>query len=958
MDRETVLAKIEIKMNFSQKTLNWFKEEGERKDKWFTKKDGKPFFYEFRSSWERILIESTKPIQDYFHNKGLPEEKLPYVKIYKSHACSWEMEAAVIMCSSIVTVYQILKGISELSSIANDLKELWKDIKDKFTRKATEEVDKLKSEAMRYKLSGLPSKPLDNIVCDINTEPLSSLGSLLTEDKKYEKFSADISELMQLYVVGLLGANKEVEKILKYFHEKYDKPSSGFCFSESIVHQPLHRVLEKEDELSNKWIIQPIFFRSAGIAFIENEPSGCLQGNADIAKKVKPFIKMTEDVFTKSIYEYWLHKYWFNDKNESIKLLFTELDEQFIESLSCEKPFFATVKNLTPKILTDKMGDILKNNYTCQQLCTTIISSRFPSPQCDNVQITSLLIPIASSQIYYGSLFVIIPHFKVDKEENLIKQLASDLIKCIKKHYVPALAIMHEHFFEYIFNIEADRKKRVIDKDGLIKPPYFLLKSDNESIEYGGFCISKNKVKHCFECKYLGWEESSDNTVEKYLHKLWQDRRTGRIDIKESLFFKNRIYTDPKMLDALEGFLKPSKAKLKKEGDLLPSILVVATPGSGKEDIPKIIKLFSGCYSKGKIYKLNMASLKPDAVAPVTIVGAEIKWEGRHYKLEGILRQIREQTLKEFKKFISDSKDGLFEKVHEYKKDLYTSIKHTNDSERDHILLRKLLERLCKEKKYVESLIKKIEDKGFDIKILGTEEKRIVKELFRKFPIIVLDELNSMSIENQGVLLRLLENAELTPLGGYEDKINEDDKDCMEFITDFLVIGIMNEDPEEITREEAMKFLKDKESYIGGLLGDFLYEYVLRVRRLRPDLRARIMRNGKFEIPKLSDRRADIPGIFYSLLKNAQEDYFVNSDIRITIDALEALMRPELQWPENVRLLQSLTKKVIEIVYEDYENKRSKREDIPRNNGMDLIMISGKHINQALKAMEIGITAG
>ena len=64
--------------------------------------------------------------------------------------------------------------------------------------------------------------------------------------------------------------------------------------------------------------------------------------------------------------------------------------------------------------------------------------------------------------------------------------------------------------------------------------------------------------------------------------------------------------------------------------------------------------------------------------------------------------------------------------------------------------------------------------------------------------------------------------------------------------------------------------------------------------------------------------------------------------IRITMDALEYLMSPELEWPENVRLLETLAKKVVEIIYEDYEKKEDK-----------LIIVREKHIRQAMK--EIGM---
>lgn len=217
----------------------------------------------------------------------------------------------------------------------------------------------------------------------------------------------------------------------------------------------------------------------------------------------------------------------------------------------------------------------------------------------------------------------------------------------------------------------------------------------------------------------------------------------------------------------------------------------------------------------------------------------------------------------------------------------------------------------------------------------------------------MLDELNSMSLEPQGTPLRFLENAEITPIGGYKDEMLVNGKAGKEihkplidflkenhkFFSDFLIVGIMNEDPEEITREEAIRFLQ-RERDVGGLLSDLLYEHILKIRRLRPDLRARMMRNGKLEIPKLAEHRADIPVSFYMFINKEKRDYFPNSKIRITMDSLELLMSSELEWTENFRLLQTLTKKIVEIIYEDYENKKE-----------ELIIIRENHIRKAMEAI-------
>lgn len=885
----------------------------------------------------------------------------------------------------------------------------------------------------------------------------------------------DISELVQLMFVGLIGANNEIEKVLKDFHEKHNKPSHGILFYEFLVHQPLHRE-PPTDPLDKTWMFSPFPYRLARKSLLMIPPDKASKlideklKNKEAIKsfELKRLFEFSTDVdiaqadilikMENSIYTQYMYKYWENENEKKCdNLTFENLEEPFIDPQAFDKPFFAKtkdyMKDCTETEMVKRLKDENKNMHKYSKRSLLIFHGlRFPQIACfinKNKQITSFLIPIASSEIFYGDLLVCIPHFELRKRKGTkekyeskdivkLKQLASKLLKCIKKHYVPALALIHEHFLENLVSKNQDIKKEDLTKSHVLKLGETTVNYKSHICRKAG---EKKDDKSCYEhnCDYLD-KEPSNNVVEKYLHKLWQDRRTGKTDIKKSLVFKDRLYTDPRMLDVLEGFLKPSKAKLKKDRDFLPSVLVVGAPGSGKEIIPALLKLFSDCYNRGETYKLNMASLKPDAVAPVAMVGGEITWEGgRTSKLEGIFEKIREETRIEFGKFFFGENDykgdkSLTEKAKEHEGNLISCINKSfedlkefdikpgeeppklelkRDPDNQQIetpvenlksLKEKLDEtqidkskkgqiqindviKLVEKLKYVNSLNVRLIELEKKISMLSKEqtceqeneqsiealfqrtlitdfvenlkpeEKLIVKELFGRFPTVVLDELNSLSIESQGVLLRFIENAEITPIGGYKDKIDEIyGKDYREFLTDFLVVGLMNEDPEEITREKAIRFL-EKESYIGGLLGDLLYEHILKIRRLRPDLRSRMMRNGKFEMPKLAEHRTDIPVIFYLFIDNAKGDYFVNSEIRITRNALEYLMRPEFEWFENVRLLQTLSKKVVEIIYEDYENKRYTGEDMPKINkisGKEQIIIKEKQIKKSMEEIDMG----
>jgi hypothetical protein len=185
MEKETILAKIRVTMDFSKSALDWL-ERIQNSNVWFAKKGGNLFFSEFRGSWERILIDSSEPIiNDYFLELGLPKEKLPRIKIYESYSGSWIMEASLVLSASIGTAYTILKGISELPKIADGLTELKNRLKKEFSRKASEKVyDHLKSSVNQYKIPPPPSKQLIYTDFVLDARPLLSLTPSIMKSHK------------------------------------------------------------------------------------------------------------------------------------------------------------------------------------------------------------------------------------------------------------------------------------------------------------------------------------------------------------------------------------------------------------------------------------------------------------------------------------------------------------------------------------------------------------------------------------------------------------------------------------------------------------------------------------------------------------------------------------------------------------------------------------------------------
>ena len=95
--------------------------------------------------------------------------------------------------------------------------------------------------------------------------------------------------------------------------------------------------------------------------------------------------------------------------------------------------------------------------------------------------------------------------------------------------------------------------------------------------------------------------------------------------------------------------------------------------------------------------------------------------------------------------------------------------------------------------------------------------------------VIIFDELNSLDHDLQGSLLRILENGEVRALF-----------DAKTVNVQNLIIGIVNEDPEIVSREKELKELKAAEAFLGKVIGSFLYKNFCSARKLRPDLMYRL----------------------------------------------------------------------------------------------------------------------
>jgi len=191
----------------------------------------------------------------------------------------------------------------------------------------------------------------------------------------------------------------------------------------------------------------------------------------------------------------------------------------------------------------------------------------------------------------------------------------------------------------------------------------------------------------------------------------------------------------------------------------------------------------------------------------------------------------------------------------------------------------------------------------------------------------ILDELNSLDVDMQGVLLRILEQGELQPmLGGTTRYIAH------------LIVGIVNEDPEKITREHELEELLRAGGALGTLATAFVGNALRRGRRLRDDLFHRLRRGAYIRLPRMNERREDLPFMFLCFVRDVIDELLaidqaqagkveaeratIAPPIYIDYRAYELVMDGSLDWSGNIRRVQQFSRRVALDVYKAYKKER------------------------------------
>lgn len=507
--------------------------------------------------------------------------------------------------------------------------------------------------------------------------------------------------------------------------------------------------------------------------------------------------------------------------------------------------------------------------------------------------------PICSTNILYGEFWLMMPPFAENVSDDLTKNrrryldLLQELAEEIQKTYAPALALLHERFAEDSLQ-EVETPGETFEVE-VAKPLSRLVRRIFKE-EWKEPKLSRRTYRVPFVGEHSDRGTTFADRIERHLYRLWERRTDGSRQPENSYLFSKYALCSPKMIALVVRVMEHGQ-RLRQGSGSQSTALVVGGAGSGKETLCSLIALFSSSYFSGKQFIVNLAALKPQQLATPLLTGA-------------ILTVVDPQSgLKPEAVGTTKVLQGIFSRVRQRTEEI---------------------------------VLKAAEEVG------ETLNKRFAeKTLEGRYPMLILDELNSLDIESQGSLLRFLDNSEIVPIGEPDPRaLCTHPGEVEKLFSHCLVIGAMNEDPDELSREQAIKFIRDQE-YLGGMIGDMLYEHFVRMRRLRPDVKYRLIRGGKFVIPALHERREDIPLLFdlyvnqeIGGLSDDEKKLLFSADSKVVVDfeAFRALMDSSLLWPGNIRELQAVVKSAFQFAMTDAVKP------------CEALRISRKHVRKALKA--------
>jgi len=138
MEKTTVLFRLHFTLALNRDAIAWLNNfEGA----WFAQNEGNSFLRELGGTWTRVFDSVLNDeLRRYFRRFEIPDESMPFVQHGETYTGSWVMDASVVMRGTMGRAFNALKGIPDLSSIADGFTNLKDGIIRKLELQTNEEV--------------------------------------------------------------------------------------------------------------------------------------------------------------------------------------------------------------------------------------------------------------------------------------------------------------------------------------------------------------------------------------------------------------------------------------------------------------------------------------------------------------------------------------------------------------------------------------------------------------------------------------------------------------------------------------------------------------------------------------------------------------------------------------------------------------------------------------------------
>ncbi|MCI0401425.1 MAG: sigma 54-interacting transcriptional regulator [Gammaproteobacteria bacterium] len=375
----------------------------------------------------------------------------------------------------------------------------------------------------------------------------------------------------------------------------------------------------------------------------------------------------------------WLAKHWFELKPKEYPEYFTKSDSKVYGDVygDRENGIYSNANALSTDILREDYPKELIHKVKRDRGYAKVALAKLREYELvlrpwlrSKEEIGIVLASISSQAIFWGQCIILfaMPLASSRHQQTFPEDLRSHLCEQIRTIYTPMLTLLENYIYE-------DEVKKTLENFGAKKPLFPAHRGPtNAWIKGNSIPLKKigtgareqvkplaitnpGKVSHVFVSLLYQcisnpklWKKLTK--LEYSLVELWADRLCRvlkeRSKVEDSLIFAKYLVASPAMVkrtqEAIALCHMQKKGKDKKSA--VKTALVIGGPGSGKDSMAELIRLFSPGYRFNPKKTFNMAMFRPKEAAVPLLLGLELQTNksATHLSLQGLLERAIEEN--------------------------------------------------------------------------------------------------------------------------------------------------------------------------------------------------------------------------------------------------------------------------------------------------------------------------